>query len=349
MTEHSHLHIEISSTSVLKAILVVLAFVFLYLLKDILIVFLFAIIIASSVNPFANWLERKGLPRILGVVLIYLVTFSLLVFILSLVIPFASADLSQLTTLFPRIVEKLTSSLENVQEQGSKYFDVVSEVQNLLDTLSSYLQQVSQSALNLLISIFGGLFSFIAVIIISFYLSVMRNGIENFLASVIPAKYEGYAISLWKRAEHKVGRWLQGQFLLALIVGLIVYIGLSLMGIRFALVFGLLSMLLEIVPIAGPIIAAIPAIALAFLQSPTLGLWVLVFYTAVQQLENHILVPVVLGRTVGLNPVVVILALMIGAKLAGIAGAILAVPVATVFVEILEDMARHKEATRNAQ
>ncbi|MBX4211709.1 MAG: AI-2E family transporter [Candidatus Yanofskybacteria bacterium] len=344
MSEHTHVHTEISGASVFKAILIVLAFVFLYLLKDILIVFLFAIVIASAVNPFANWLEKKGLPRLLSVVLLYVVTFGLLIFILSLVIPFASSDLAQLTTLFPKIVEKLTSSLETVQEHSSKYFDVVSEVQNILDTLSSYLQQISQSALSLLISIFGGLFSFVAVIIISFYLSVMRNGIESFLTSVIPAKYEGYTINLWKRAEHKVGRWLQGQLLLALIVGLVVYIGLTFLNIRFALVFGLLAMFLEIVPVAGPILAAIPAVILAFLQSPTMGLWVVVFYLAVQQLENHILVPLVLGKTTGLNPVVVILALMVGAKLSGIAGAILAVPVATVFVEVLEDMARNKAA-----
>jgi predicted PurR-regulated permease PerM len=105
-------------------------------------------------------------------------------------------------------------------------------------------------------------------------------------------------------------------------------------------------MALEIVPIAGPVLAAIPAVIIAFLQSPTLGLWVIIFYTVVQQFENHVLVPIVMGRSVGLNPVVIILALLIGGSLAGIPGAILAVPVATVIVEIINDMAKHKELRR---
>ena len=188
--------------------------------------------------------------------------------------------------------------------------------------------------------------SFIAIIIIAFYLSVMKRGVESFIESVVPARHEAYVMDLWKRSEMKVGRWIQGQLLLALIVGLTVYIGLSLMGIKFALVLGIVAMALEIVPIVGPVIAAIPAIFLAFLQDPGLGLWVIVFYVAVQQLENHLLVPVVLGKTTGLNPVVVIMALLVGNQLAGISGMILSVPVATVIVEMLEDLAKQKEEAK---
>ncbi len=332
----------------IKAILLVVFFLLIYLLKDILVVFLFAIIIASAISPFAAWLESKGLPRLLGVLLLYLTVFGLIVLVLSLIVPFVSQDLVQLTAVFPKIVEKVSTSLDTVQRGSSGYFDFVSEIQNLLDVLSNYLQEFAQSAIGLVVSIFGGVFSFVAIIIISFYLSVMRRGIENFLSSVAPARYEGYAIDLWKRAEIKVGRWLQGQLLLGLIVGLVVYVGLSLMKIKFAIVFGLLVMVLEIVPVAGPVLAAIPAVLFAFIQDPTMALWVILFYVVVQQLENHILVPLVLGKTTGLNPVVVILALLIGARLAGIAGAILAVPTATIIVEIIDDLAKHKEMKRAA-
>jgi predicted PurR-regulated permease PerM len=176
----------------------------------------------------------------------------------------------------------------------------------------------------------------------------MKNGIENFLASVVPERYEDYVTDLWRRVEVKVGLWLQGQMLLALIVGLLVFVGLTLLKVKFALLFGLLAMALEIVPIAGPVIAAIPAILMAFIQSPTLGLWVLIMWVVIQQTENHVLVPLILGKTTGLNPVVVILAILVGAQLAGIAGALLAVPVATIFVELLDDMARLKSSRRSA-
>ncbi len=335
-------------SSILKVIVTLLFFLLLYTLKDIIIIFLFALILASGISPFANWLQSKGLPRLLGVLFLYLVVFGLFIFIVSLVVPFISNDLVQLTTVFPKIVEKVSTSLDTVQRGAPKYFDFISEVQNLLDVFTGYLQQFSQSAVGFVVGVFGGLFSFAAIIIISFYLSVQKNGIESFLASVIPEKYERYAIDLWRRSEIKVGRWFQGQLLLALIMGFMVYVGLSLLKIKFALILGLLAMALEIVPVAGPVLAAIPAIFLAFIQDPTLGLWVIVFYIIAQQLENHVLVPLILGRTIGLNPVVVILALLTGGSLAGIPGAILSVPIATVIVEVIDDVARSKELRRGA-
>ncbi len=338
-----HIHIEISTSSIIKMLLAVIALVAFYLLKDVLIIFLYALVIASAVSPFVNWLEKKRLPRLLAVLLLYIVVFGLIVLITSLVVPSISQDLSQLTSAFPRIVEKLSSSLNTVQQGVPRYFDFLSEIQNVLDVLTSYLQQVSQSAIGLVIGIFGGAFSFMAIIIISFYLSYMRRGIEAFLASVIPHEYKSYTIGLWKRSEAKVGRWLQGQLLLALMMGLVVYVGLSLMGVRFALISGLLIMVLEIVPVVGPVLAALPAIGFAFLQGSTLGLWVIVFYIVIQQLESNVLVPIVLGKSTGLNPVVVILALLVGSKLAGISGAILAIPVASIVVEILDDLAEHTE------
>lgn len=342
-----HTHVHISTGTILKGILLVLFFLFLYILKDVIIIFLFAIIIASAITPFANWLDSKGLPRLFGVLGLYLVMFGLVIFVLSLVVPFVADEISQLSTTLPKIVERLSTSLENVQQGSPQYLDFISEIQNILDTFSIYLQQSSQSVINIVISIFGGVMSFVAIIVISFYLSVMKRGIENFIESVVPAKHEVYVMNLWKRSEAKVGRWIQGQLLLALIVGLTVYIGLALMGIKFALIMGILAMAFEIVPIVGPVLAAIPAVFLAFLQDPGMGLWVIVFYVAVQQLENHLLVPLVLGKTTGLNPVVVIMALLIGNQIAGISGMILSVPIATVIVEVLEDLAKQKEEAKH--
>ncbi|MDP3792141.1 MAG: AI-2E family transporter [bacterium] len=345
MDQHTHVHI--STGTILRGLLLVIFFIFLYILKDVIIIFLFAIIIASTITPFANWLDSKGFPRLFGVLGLYLVMFGLIIFVLSLVVPFVADEISQLSTTLPKIVERLSTSLENVQQGSPQYLDFISEIQNILDTFSIYLQQSSQSVINIVISIFGGVMSFVAIVVISFYLSVMKRGIESFIESVTPAKHEAYVMNLWKRSEAKVGRWIQGQLLLALIVGLTVYIGLSLMGIKFALILGLLAMAFEIVPIVGPVLAAIPAAFLAFLQDPGLGLWVIVFYVAVQQLENHLLVPVVLGKTIGLNPVVVIMALLIGNQIAGISGMILSVPIATVIVEMLEDLAKQKEEAKH--
>ena len=344
-SDHQTIHIE--TGSIFKIIFIILALVFLYLVRDVIVILFFAIIIASAVGPFANWLEEKKFPRLLGVLLLYLAFFGLVVFLLSLIVPFIAVELGQLTQALPDFIYGLSGALEKAQQTtSSRYFDFFGEIQNTLDSFSQFLVAYSQSAFGLIINIFGGILSFVAIIIISFYLSVMRRGIMGFISSVMPEKYESYVIGLWKRVEFKVGRWLQGQLLLALSVGLMVFVGLSLLNVKYALLLGIVAMVLEIVPIVGPVISAIPGLVLAFSQSPTLGIWVLVFYVAVQQIESHVLTPLILGKTLGLNPVVVILALLIGGKIAGIIGILIAVPVAVVIVEILDDWARQKESRR---
>ncbi|MGD0977325.1 MAG: AI-2E family transporter [Minisyncoccia bacterium] len=346
--ERQALDINISTSTVVKIFAIGLFFVLVYLLRDVLLVLIFSIIIASAISPFADWLEKKKIPRLFSVLFLYLSVFALLVIILSLVVPFISMEISQLTVALPQFIANLSGALEKAQQStNTHYFDFFSEIQNLLDSFSQFLQVSSQSVINLLINVFGGILSFIATIIISFYLSVMRRGIENFLKSVLPERYEDYVVSLWKRAEHKVGRWFQGQLLLALSVGVLVFVGLSLLHIKYALLLGIVAMILEIIPVAGPVISAIPGVILAFAQSPALGFWVLIFYIAIQQMEAHILTPLILGKSTGLNPIVVIIAVLIGGKMAGILGIIISVPIAVVIVEILEDMAKRKETRRS--
>jgi predicted PurR-regulated permease PerM len=342
-----HQTLDISATAIFKVAFTILALAFLYLVRNVLVILFFAIIIASAVTPFANWLEQKRIPRLLGVLLLYLTFFGLIVFFLSLIVPVISSELSQLTQALPEFISNISGALEKAQQTTTtRYFDFFSEIQNLLDSFSQFLQVSSGSALNLIINVFGGLLSFFAIIVISFYLSVMKQGVAGFIRSVLPTKYEDYIIGLWKRAEHKVGRWLQGQLLLALSVGLIVFVGLSLLKIKYALLLGIVAMILEIVPIVGPVISAIPGVVLAFAQSPMLGIWVIVFYVAVQQIESHILTPLVLGKTLGLNPVTVIIALLVGGTLGGIIGILLSVPVAVIVVEIFDDLAKQKESKK---
>lgn len=340
--------VDISTPSVFRAVLVLFAFFLLYLLSNVLIILLFAIVIASAAAPFIKWLEMYRIPRLVGAIMLYLGVFSVAIVVSSLVIPSISSELSRLTSYLPRLTSDLSNSLDTVQQGAPKYFDFVGEVQNILEVVSGYLQQFSQSALNLVVGAFGGILSFVAIIVISFYLSVMRNGVENFLSAVVPERYESYIIDLWRRVETKVGLWLQGQLLLALIVGILVFVGLALLGVKFALVFALLAMALEIVPVAGPVLAAIPAVGMAVVQDPTLGLWTFILYVVIQQVENHILVPLVIGKSTGLNPIVVILAILTGGQLIGLAGMLLGVPVATIIVEILDDMVRLKSSRRAA-
>ena len=340
--------IEISTTTIWKAIVIGLLFVFAYYLIDVVAIVFFSIVVASGVEPFASWFEDRNVPRLLSVLILYLVFFSFLIILLTLIVPFFSFEVAELTKNLPGFVSSISGALDKVQNTSAvKYFDVFSELQNFLDVFSQFLQVSSRSVFSLIATLFGGVFSFIAVVIISFYLAIMPKGMIHFIRSVIPDEYEEYFISLWRRSERKVGRWFQGQLLLASSVGLVVFVGLSLFGIEYALILSILAMVLELIPIAGPVIAAIPAVLVGFSVSPTMGLWILGFYIVVQQLESHVLAPYILGKTLGLNPLTVVIALLIGGKLAGIVGVILSVPAAVVLVEVFDDIAAEKEIRRS--
>lgn len=337
--------LDISTESIVKFIVIVLFFVLLYLVRQVIYILLFAIIIASAVSPFGNWLDRKRFPRLWGILLLYLTVFTLVIFLVTLVSPFISLEVGELTEDLPRLIARVTATLETIRgETGT--FDIIGELQGLLDALSQFLQDSAQSAFGFVVSIFGGIVSFFGVVVISFYLSVMKKGIDNFLQSVVPAKYESYVLDLWHRSEKKLGQWVQAQLLLSLIVGLFTFVGLSILGIKFALLLAVIAMILELVPTVGPVLAAIPAVAFGLFQSTETGLWVLGLYIVIQQLENHVLTPLIMKKTLGINPVVVIISLLVGFNLAGIVGMILGVPVATVIVEILDDIAEKKEKAR---
>ena len=190
---------------------------------------------------------------------------------------------------------------------------------------------------------FGGALSLILIIVISFYLSVQEHGIENFLKIVTPREYEGYILDLWARSRRKIGLWLQGQFLLGILVGVLVFLGLTILGVKYALLLAILTAIFEVIPVFGPVMAAIPAVGIAFLQKPVLGLSVLVLYFIVQQFENHLIYPLVVRKTIGVPPLLVVLALVIGGTLGGFFGLLLSVPIAAVLVEVVNDIARKKE------
>jgi len=339
----NRLSLDIPTATIFKVIIVGVLFYVAYVLIDVFIILLFSVIVVAAISPFVDWVNSKGVPRLVAITALYLVFFGLLGLFLSLVIPIITVEVNQLIQDLPNFISSLASSLEQAQSTSStRYFDFFNDILNVLDTFSNYLATTSQSIVGFVVGLFGGVISFAAIVVISFYLSYMKNGVDNFIRAVIPDKYEPAFLRVWRRSEKKLGRWVQGQLLLALIVGLAVYVGLSLLGIPFALVLAILAMVLELVPNVGPVLAAVPAVILGFAQSSGLGFSVIVLYLIIQQIENHVLVPVVLGRTLGLNPVIVIVSLLIGAKLAGLIGVIIAVPVVAIIIEIFDEFSRQQ-------
>ena len=331
--------INISTSTIWRILFVILLLVFLYAIRDILILLFFAIIVASAVDLPARRLDKLKIPRIISVLLIYLVCVGLLIGLLVLFVPSLTQEIEAFSIEFPEYANKLYQKFQRLQD-SSLYQKLVNEIQGTLNNLKEDLRGSVGDILTKTFRIFGGLFSVIIVMVISFYLAVQKGSIQDLLRGVTPKEHEAYALNLWQRAQKKMGHWLQGQLFLALVIGVLVYIGLSLLGIRFALLLAIIAGILELVPYIGPVLSAIPAVILAFFQAPILALWVLILYIVVQQLENYLLVPVIMKKVVGLNPVVVIISLLIGGKLLGILGIILAVPAAAVLAEFFKDIKR---------
>ena len=183
----------------------------------------------------------------------------------------------------------------------------------------------------------GGLTFTVSVFVLSFYLTVDRGGVERFLRTVIPSIYEDRVLDIYFRIRKKIGRWFIGQLFLSFTIGLAVFLGLTLLGVKYSLVLGIVAGLFELVPYVGPIFSGSLSILVGLSTSLSLGIYTLILFIIIQQIENHLLVPTVTHLTTSLSPVVTLVSLLIGTKVFGFVGLVLAVPAAVLLQEIIED------------
>jgi len=334
-------YIHISTGTIIRFFLVILGIGFIYYVRDILTALIFSIIIASSIEPAVEWLKARKVPRILGVILIYVSIAVLFFFFIYLFFPLLVEELRGLSANFPALREQWRSTLERVETLPFVSF-FTQNLEELIQAPSAYVERFGGGFVDFVSVAFGGLASFLIIVVFSFYLAAQENGIENFLRLVTPLSYEPYVIDLWKRSQRTLGRWLRVQLLLGAVVGVLIFFGLTFLGVRNALIFAALAAILEIIPVVGPILAAVPAVLVAWLDSYVLGLSAIALYVVVQQIESHVIVPVVMRKAVGLSPLIVVLALLIGAKIGGIFGILLAVPLTAILGEFLADWDKKK-------
>lgn len=332
---------SITTGTMLRLLAILLLVLLIYTVRDIAMALIFAVIVASAIEPGVLWLKERRVPRILAVVIIYLVILILLFLGVYLIVPLLLDEFQNASFSIPTLQERL---LNGVTQTNLPFAPLLGEnnLQQFLEGPLTYLQGLSKGIFNFASAVFGGIFSFILIIVLSFYLLAQEKGIENFLRMVTPVTYESYVLDLWQRSQRKLGAWFRAQLLLGAIVGVLIFFGLTFLGVEHALIFAVIAAAFEIIPIVGPILAAVPAVLVAFLSSSLLGSLTLVLYVLVQQLESHIIVPVVIRKAIGISPLVVILALLVGAKIGGIFGVLLAVPIAAILTELVGDWDKKK-------
>lgn len=328
--------INISFATLLKVMLVVALLYLLYQILDVLALVFVSIILATALTPLVDWLQYKHIPRPLAVLIIYLVLIFVFAITLVLLLPPLADQLVTLAQSLPVYYGKLVSSLSGAGH-GTFQDEASLALQRAMQQLGSDLASATTSILSTLADIFGGITQFIIMLVMTYYLAVNQQGTKRFVRSLVPERNQAYVGELINRIQMKLGGWLRGQLLLMLIIGVFDYLGLVILGMDYALVLGLWAGLTELVPYVGPVLGAIPGVLLALAVSPVKALWVLGLYVLAQQLENQIVVPVVMRKSVGLNPMVSIVAVIVGARLGGILGAIMAIPVATAAAVALSD------------
>lgn len=323
--------IEISTWTIAKFFLFILGLFFLYYIRNVVAFIFIVVILVAGFTPFVNWLVKLRIPRVIAVVILYFLIFVFFTFVIYLIIPPIIEQVTLLSTNINFYSEKLQNININISELLFQGRDVLSFVGNSLS-------QVSGGVFRSFLSLFGSAAAALTVFVLTFYILVQEDSIEKFILSLFPKKQQNHALAIYNKISIKLGKWLRGQLVLALIIGFTSYIILRILGIQYALSLAFLAGILEIVPIIGPIIAGLVVIGVAYLTGA--AWWqiisIAISYVIVQQLEAHFLVPKMMGKAIGLSPIIVIIALMIGAQIGGIIGAVLAIPIAAGILVVIQ-------------
>lgn len=304
---------------------------FLIQIREILLSVFLSYIIMSAVLPLVEYLRKNGVPKILAVLIPYLaIVLSMLLLVVPL-IPFAVSQIESLATTFPQYLDR-SADMVGVRldpKQMESFFD-------------GQVGTIGKNAIELTKTVFGGVFSLITIFIVSFYWLMYHDSFKKFVAHLFPQNLHEDAHKTMDKINEKLGAWARGEVFLMFFIGLMSWVGLTIVGLPYALPLAFLAGLLEIVPTLGPILSAIPAVIVAFTISPATALIVVAIYIFIQAVENHILVPKIMQKAVGLNPVVVILSIMIGTNLMGVAGALLAIPFVSFMVVLFQSVEERK-------
>ncbi|MBT4277679.1 AI-2E family transporter [Candidatus Falkowbacteria bacterium] len=340
--------LNISMFSIVKILLVLFSVYLLYLVSDVVAMLFIAFILFSVINPLVNSLHSRRVPRALGTIIIYIVLFAIISSVFVLLTPVIVHQVKELIKNFPGYWEQISSGFSRLEEYSVKY-SFEDNIKKGLEFLQNNIGQGAKGVFSVLSGIFGGVASFFIVLVITFYMVVEKSSVKDLLSNIVPAKPRDRITHIMEKIQEKLGLWARAQLILSFIIFLLTFVALSVAGVEYALVLALIAGLTELIPYLGPILGAIPAIVLAFFQAPHLALIVLGIYLAIQQFENIVLVPQVMKKAVGINPVVSIVALMSGFKIGAaigigsILGAILAIPIVITFNVIINEVFQEKK------
>lgn len=349
---NQNVRITIASSTIIKCLIWVTVFATVLYLHEFVIALLVAIVLASAAELPVLRMMKWGLSRASSVGIVFFSLVAVLILVGVIFIPPIADDVAKFLKTLPQILQSvhilgrdfgfkdLSFALQNLSQNISGE-QVITFLKSTLFGTSGFFATTSVLISNLV--------TIVLTFVMAFYLALEEKGVHKFLRLVSPKSHEEYIADLWSRSQKKIGYWMQGQLLLSLIVSVLVLVSMLILGMPYATLLAVLAFIGELIPMVGITLAMIPGLLIAWAHGgTTLLLIALVIYVIIAQLENHYLYPKIMNKLVGVPSVIVIIALVVGAKLAGIWGVILSVPIAAIIMELASDLDKKKNFPREA-
>lgn len=304
--------IEISFKTIIFTLLLLTGIAVIWYIKNIVLLFFLCFIFMEAINPAVKGLEKLKIPRPLAILFLYLLILATLFFAFAGLVPPLIEQTTALIKALPGIIQKINFFGFSVESLSAQF--------KIMEKLPGNIASTA-------ITIFTDVFSTFVVFVITFYLLLEREKMGKHCSNLFGEKGCNKFLEIIEKLEIRLGSWVNAEIILMTIIGVLYYLGFLVLKIDYALPLAILAGLLEIIPSFGPIVTNTFAAIIAFTISPLTALLAIGWGIIVHSLENHLITPKIMKETCGLNPVITILILAIGAKLAGIVGVILAVPV----------------------
>ena len=304
--------VEISYKTILFAIFSLLACWFFYQIRTIIVLVFVSLLLAFTISPLVDKIQRLKIPRMMAIFLVYILVIGIFSSFLSVLIP---ALIEQTATL----TENLSGAVQYLPLIKIDWQAVTGQIEMIARNAVGLLRLVISAASNVL--------TVLTILVLTFYFIYEKENFGRYINQLFDGYKKEKVNRLIERLDSVLGGWLRGQIILMFIVGLMSFIGLSLLGLNYVLPLSLLAGLLEFIPNLGPALSAIPAVIVGFTISPVMGLGTFLLYLIIQQVENYVIVPQVMKRVTGIHPLVSLLCLMVGGKIYGFVGMLLAIPI----------------------
>lgn len=318
--------IEITTKSVIVSVLIVGGGWLIWQIKDILGLLFVAFILMTALRPAVDYLEKLKIPKLLSILILYIVIIS--------------AITAYGTVMVPPLINQTVKFINHFPQLLIQIFPFINLQNTSVDTLIQQIAPLSQNVAKLTMGVFSNIFTLLTLAVFTFYFLLERDNLRKLLEMFTSNNLTNQIVEVVRKVEDRMGAWVRGELLLMTIVGMMVFLGLTILGVNYALPLALIAGLLEVVPIVGPFISAIFGCLVGLTVNWGQALAIVILYIVIQQIENNFIVPQVMSRVTGLPPIASLLALMIGGRIAGIEGLFLAVPMLLVIQTVVQELTR---------